>query len=162
MAEQLAFEEALRQRGAVLRDEQALPSPGPVVQSGSHQLLSAPCLALDQHRHPGVGDLGNLGHQLKKRWALPDHLGRAAATGSLTSLEKAILALELLLGQLESMDEPCVRDCQGRVRCEHGDGIDVGRCEHRRRRTIVDLQDSDDLLALPERNSDRAPDAGSL
>ena len=51
MAEDLALDQGLGNRGAVDGDERLAPPRAQLVQGARHQLLARPALAGDQHRH---------------------------------------------------------------------------------------------------------------
>src|SRR5882672_5098760 len=154
VTEQLALEQVLRQGGAVLRDEEAIAPSGSIVERRGDELLSAPRLAFDEHRDAGVGDLADLRRELGECGALAYHFARTAAARAFAALQKAIFALELLLGQLETVDESGVRDRQRGVGREDGHRVDVARREHRGHRPVVDLEHSDDVVFAPERHPD--------
>ena len=62
MAEQLAFEQRLRQRPAVERDERGVAPRAVLVDRQRRKTLAGAGLALDQHRHVGGRQVADLLH----------------------------------------------------------------------------------------------------
>ena len=75
VAEQLALEQGLRDRGGVQLDQRPLPARREVVQAGRDQLLAGAALADHQHRPVERRDARDLLHQIEER----PRSGRAAA-----------------------------------------------------------------------------------
>jgi hypothetical protein len=59
MAEELGFDQIVRQRGAIHCDEWTVAAATPLVDRTSNDLFAGAALAFDQDRHLGCGDLPN-------------------------------------------------------------------------------------------------------
>ena len=80
VAEELALEQVLGERGAVLRHEELASAPRAVVHGGRDELLAGARFALDQHAHSRIDHLVELLEQVANGAALPDDLGRSAGS----------------------------------------------------------------------------------
>ena len=84
MAEELALEKRLGQRGTVESDERTLRALAGPVDAACHELLARPRLPLDQHRDGrGRGALHQPEH-LAHPGSGADHVGEAIATCDVT------------------------------------------------------------------------------
>src|SRR5690606_39588975 len=96
VAEQLGFEQALRQRAAVDGDERLGLPLGECVDVAGEDLLAGAALAGDEHRRVGGRDGLGEADDLEERAVLADrpHAASLLAAADLV-LERAVLALEL-------------------------------------------------------------------
>jgi hypothetical protein len=74
VAEELALEQALRDRRAVDRDEGPRGARSGEVDRPGDDLLASPALAGDEHRAPAVGDLADQGEDLPHRGARAEQI----------------------------------------------------------------------------------------
>src|SRR6185436_11595342 len=93
--EQLALEEALRHRRAVLPDEELVAPPRAVVDGRGDELLAGAGLALDEHRHARVDDLVDLLVERTHRVALTDDLLARAAAAAPAHAPRLLTALQV-------------------------------------------------------------------
>jgi hypothetical protein len=105
VAEELALDEILGERGAVQPLERAPRAGREPVDGARDQLLSGPALAAHEHLRVALRDLLHLGADLIERAALPDHLvGRAGQRAQALVLALERFQLERALhGHLQSL-----------------------------------------------------------
>src|SRR5262249_46972413 len=159
-AEELALEERLRHRGAVLPDEEALATVRAVVDARRDELLADAGLALDEDRDARVHHLLELLEELPHRRALADDLRRAAslAAGAGSGrgrLGEVVPFFRAPPGGPEPFGGPRVGARGGGVGGEDRHDLEVAAREDAGRPAVVDLDDPEDLLALPERDPER-------
>ena len=85
-------------------------------------------------------------------------LALADAPRLFARLEERVLLLEPLVGGAQALHQPRVGDGERRVVREHGAHVEVRAGEDARALAVVHLEHAEDLLALPERDADDAPD----
>src|SRR6185295_8388364 len=94
VAEQLAFDQLAAERGAVHLDHRLAAARAAVVQRVGDQLLAGAALAADQHRHVGIGHLGDDIEDAAHARAAADDLLEAEVALHLLE-QAAVIALQL-------------------------------------------------------------------
>ena len=146
VAEQLALEQVLRHRRAVLRHEQLVAPARPGSGRRGDQLLAGAGLALDEHGDARVDDLLELLEDLAHRRRLADDVGEAPLL--LAALQVLHFAAQLLLGEAQPLHQARVLDRQRRHVGHRGDEIEIAAEEHAA--LAADLDDAADGLAVPQ------------
>ena len=126
-AEQLAFQQRLRQRRAVQRHERAAGARAGVVDRLGHQFLAGAALAGDQHAHQAVADALHQPHHLL------DFLPRADnPMGGVLAFHLApqvrVLLRQFVLAAPQFADQLRGLDGDGGVRGQRAERILVARC----------------------------------
>ncbi len=123
MAEELALQQVLGERGAVLGHEHLVPPFALVVDRAGDQLLAGPRIPVDADGGAGIDHLLQLSEDGLHAIRLTDDVIEADAP--LAALEVKVLPAQLLLGDLEFVMEHGVIDGQGCLLAEDQEEIQV-------------------------------------
>ena len=159
MAEQLAFDQFLGNRGAVHLDERPGPAPAERMDPARHELLARAVLAVDQHAAVRRRRRRHLVAQLAHRGALADHrLGPIDSRPQIAVLrlepalaqrvaddEHGLFQRQRLLDEVEGpqLDRPDRRLDVPVARNKHDLGIDLPLAQARQRRQTVHARQPD-------------------
>ena len=160
MTEELAFQQIFWERGAILGHEQLVSALRAVVHAGRDELLARARLAFDQHADARVDHLVELTQELAHGPALADDL-HVTTAGAFATAQILILLFELGPRQAQALNQLRVGDGQRRADHQDTQRVDVARFEHGRRVAIVQLKHAQDRVVFPERDANRAADAGT-
>jgi hypothetical protein len=161
MSEELALQEILGHRRAVLGDEELIAAFRSVVQRRRDELFAGSGLPLDEDRDPRLHHFFELPEQRQHGLALTEDLLFAALPLFFAALQEGVFLVETVFGRHQPLDELAALDGERGIGREHGENLDVVLAQHRRRVTIVDLDDAENGVPLPQRDPDGAADRGA-
>ena len=122
VAEELRFEERLRQRAAVDRDELAVLADRRVMDGARDELLARPALARQEHGRGDSGDPLDRPEDLLHAGALPDDVRKRVLRGELL-LQVDVFVAELLLPERTVDDQPELLDVERLRDVVHRSGL---------------------------------------